>query len=43
MENACVFNLSGYQYIFIAVVVTKSYPHKKPLYHNGESCLEIRI
>uniref|UniRef100_A0A3Q2ZT71 ATPase cation transporting 13A2 n=1 Tax=Kryptolebias marmoratus TaxID=37003 RepID=A0A3Q2ZT71_KRYMA len=34
MENACVFNLSGYQYIFMAVVVTKSYPHKKPLYHN---------
>nr|XP_054602368.1 cation-transporting ATPase 13A2 isoform X3 [Nothobranchius furzeri] len=34
MENTCVFNLSGYQYIFMAVVVTKSYPHKKPLYHN---------
>uniref|UniRef100_A0A8C6PAC1 ATPase cation transporting 13A2 n=1 Tax=Nothobranchius furzeri TaxID=105023 RepID=A0A8C6PAC1_NOTFU len=36
MENTCVFNLSGYQYIFMAVVVTKSYPHKKPLYHNGD-------
>ncbi|CAG6021127.1 unnamed protein product [Menidia menidia] len=34
MENTCVFDLSGFQYIIMAVVVTKSYPHKKPLYHN---------
>ncbi|XP_072222711.1 polyamine-transporting ATPase 13A2 isoform X1 [Leuresthes tenuis] len=34
MENTSVFDLSGLQYIIMAVVVTKSYPHKKPLYHN---------
>ncbi|XP_041859215.1 cation-transporting ATPase 13A2 isoform X2 [Melanotaenia boesemani] len=34
MENTSVFDLSGFQYIIMAVVVTKSYPHKKPLYHN---------
>lgn len=37
MENASVFYLSGFQYIILAVVVTKGYPHKKPLYHNGKS------
>ncbi|XP_061592623.1 cation-transporting ATPase 13A2 isoform X2 [Cololabis saira] len=35
MENTSVFDLSGFQYIIMAVVVTKGYPHKKPLYHNG--------
>ncbi|KAM9343527.1 polyamine-transporting ATPase 13A2 isoform 2-T2 [Pholidichthys leucotaenia] len=34
VENTCVFGMSGFQYIIMAVVVTKSYPHKKPLYHN---------
>ncbi|XP_024860631.1 polyamine-transporting ATPase 13A2-like isoform X2 [Kryptolebias marmoratus] len=34
MENNCMFDVSGYQYIFIAVVVTKSYPHNKHFYHN---------
>ncbi|XP_070823849.1 polyamine-transporting ATPase 13A2 isoform X2 [Chaetodon trifascialis] len=34
MEDTVVFSLSGYQYIIMAVVVTKGYPHKKPLYHN---------
>ena len=34
MEETSVFALSGYQYIIMAVVVTKGYPHKKPLYHN---------
>ncbi|XP_068601873.1 polyamine-transporting ATPase 13A2 [Brachionichthys hirsutus] len=34
IENTTVFYSSGFQYIFIAVVVTKGYPHKKPLYHN---------
>ncbi|XP_015243066.1 PREDICTED: probable cation-transporting ATPase 13A2 isoform X1 [Cyprinodon variegatus] len=34
MENTCVFALAGYQYIIMAVVVTKSFPHKKPLYNN---------
>uniref|UniRef100_A0AAQ5ZT40 Cation-transporting P-type ATPase N-terminal domain-containing protein n=1 Tax=Amphiprion ocellaris TaxID=80972 RepID=A0AAQ5ZT40_AMPOC len=34
MENTSVFDLSGFQYIIMAVVVTKGYPHKKPLYHN---------
>lgn len=37
MENTGVFALSGFQYIIMAVVVTKGYPHKKPLYHNGTS------
>ncbi|XP_077465586.1 polyamine-transporting ATPase 13A2 isoform X1 [Stigmatopora argus] len=34
MENTSVFSLSGFQYIFMTVVVTKGHPHKKPLYHN---------
>ncbi|XP_038579201.1 cation-transporting ATPase 13A2 isoform X1 [Micropterus salmoides] len=34
MENTTVFALSGFQYIIMAVVATKGYPHKKPLYHN---------
>lgn len=37
MEDTSVFAVSGFQYIIMAVVVTKGYPHKKPLYHNGES------
>lgn len=37
MEDTSVFALSGFQYIIMAVVVTKGYPHKKPLYYNGES------
>lgn len=37
MENASVFYLSGFQYIILAVVVTKGYPHKKPLYRNSKS------
>uniref|UniRef100_A0A672IC50 P-type ATPase A domain-containing protein n=1 Tax=Salarias fasciatus TaxID=181472 RepID=A0A672IC50_SALFA len=34
MENTSVFALSGFQYIIMAIAVTKGYPHKKPLYHN---------
>uniref|UniRef100_A0A8C5DUM5 P-type ATPase A domain-containing protein n=1 Tax=Gouania willdenowi TaxID=441366 RepID=A0A8C5DUM5_GOUWI len=34
MEDTSVFDLSGFQYIIMAVVVTKGYPHKKPIYHN---------
>lgn len=34
MEDTSVFALSGFQYIIMAVVVTKGYPHKRPLYHN---------
>ncbi|CAJ1055363.1 cation-transporting ATPase 13A2 isoform X1 [Xyrichtys novacula] len=34
MESTSVFALSGFQYIIMAVVVTKGYPHKRPLYHN---------
>ncbi|KAM9351292.1 polyamine-transporting ATPase 13A2 isoform 2-T2 [Symphorus nematophorus] len=34
MEDTSVFALSSFQYIFMAVVVTKGYPHKKPLYFN---------
>lgn len=36
MENSSVFVLSGFQFIIMAVVVTKGYPHKKPLYYNCE-------
>lgn len=36
MENSSVFVLSGFQYIIMAVVVTKSYPHKKAVYYNCE-------
>ncbi|XP_044066516.1 cation-transporting ATPase 13A2 isoform X4 [Siniperca chuatsi] len=39
MENTTVFTMSGFQYIIMAVVVTKGYPHKKPLYHNGANRL----
>ncbi|XP_037129788.1 cation-transporting ATPase 13A2 isoform X1 [Syngnathus acus] len=34
MDNTSVFSLSGFQYIFMAVVVTKGLPHKKLIYHN---------
>nr|XP_019945068.1 PREDICTED: probable cation-transporting ATPase 13A2 isoform X1 [Paralichthys olivaceus] len=34
MEDTSIFALSGFQYIIMAVVVTKGYPHKKPLYYN---------
>uniref|UniRef100_A0AAY5KDT1 Cation-transporting P-type ATPase N-terminal domain-containing protein n=1 Tax=Esox lucius TaxID=8010 RepID=A0AAY5KDT1_ESOLU len=32
LEDTSVFALSGYQYIIMAVVVTKGYPYKKPLH-----------
>ncbi|XP_008316832.1 polyamine-transporting ATPase 13A2 isoform X2 [Cynoglossus semilaevis] len=34
MENTSVFSLSAFQYIILAVVVTKGYPHKKPMFYN---------
>uniref|UniRef100_A0A3B3ZS56 Cation-transporting P-type ATPase N-terminal domain-containing protein n=1 Tax=Periophthalmus magnuspinnatus TaxID=409849 RepID=A0A3B3ZS56_9GOBI len=34
IEDTSLFAVSGFQYIFMAVVVTKAHPHKKPLYHN---------
>ncbi|XP_054464832.1 cation-transporting ATPase 13A2 [Anoplopoma fimbria] len=34
MENTSVFSLAAFQYIIMAVVVTKGYPHKKPLFYN---------
>uniref|UniRef100_A0A8C2Z5P3 ATPase cation transporting 13A2 n=1 Tax=Cyclopterus lumpus TaxID=8103 RepID=A0A8C2Z5P3_CYCLU len=37
MENTSVFSLSALQFIIMAVVVTKGYPHKKPLFYNCES------
>lgn len=36
MENFSVFAVSGFQYIFMAIIVTKGYPYKKPLYANGK-------
>ncbi|KAK7884763.1 hypothetical protein WMY93_027886 [Mugilogobius chulae] len=38
IEDTSLFAVSGFQYIFMAIVVTKGYPHKKPLYCNGDSC-----
>ncbi|XP_060931280.1 cation-transporting ATPase 13A2 isoform X2 [Limanda limanda] len=44
MEDTSVFALSGFQYIIMAVVVTKGYPHKKPLYYNAIFlCLVITL
>uniref|UniRef100_A0A3P9IIQ1 Polyamine-transporting ATPase 13A2 n=1 Tax=Oryzias latipes TaxID=8090 RepID=A0A3P9IIQ1_ORYLA len=43
MENTGVFVLSGFQYVMMAVVVTKAYPHKKPLYHNKIFLLVLLI
>ena len=37
MEATSIFAVSGYQYVIMAVVVTKAYPYKKPLYHNCEA------
>ncbi|KAI1892648.1 hypothetical protein AGOR_G00135730 [Albula goreensis] len=34
MEDTGVFAISGFQYIIMAVVMTKGYPYKKPLYTN---------
>lgn len=36
MEDTSVFALSGFQYIIMAIVITKGYPYKKPLFYNGE-------
>ncbi|KAL4658526.1 putative cation-transporting ATPase 13A2 isoform X1 [Arapaima gigas] len=35
LEDTGIFTMSAFQYIFIAVVVTKGYPYKKPPYTNG--------
>uniref|UniRef100_A0A8C9WRM5 ATPase cation transporting 13A2 n=1 Tax=Sander lucioperca TaxID=283035 RepID=A0A8C9WRM5_SANLU len=43
MEDTSVFALSGFQYIIMAVVVTKGYPHKKPLYYNSLLFLPRRL
>lgn len=40
MEGTSVFALANFQYIIMAVVVTKGYPHKKPLYHNGKDTMD---
>ncbi|XP_057175089.1 cation-transporting ATPase 13A2 isoform X1 [Triplophysa rosa] len=34
MEDTSVFALSGFQYIIMAIVITKGYPYKKPLFYN---------
>uniref|UniRef100_A0A8K9Y6L6 ATPase cation transporting 13A2 n=1 Tax=Oncorhynchus mykiss TaxID=8022 RepID=A0A8K9Y6L6_ONCMY len=41
LEDTSVFDLSGYQYIIMAVVVTKGYPYKRPLYYNGEAPTKV--
>lgn len=43
IEDTSVFAVSGFQYIFMAVVVTKAHPHKKPLYYNGLFLLLLLI
>uniref|UniRef100_A0A8C9TXN1 ATPase cation transporting 13A2 n=1 Tax=Scleropages formosus TaxID=113540 RepID=A0A8C9TXN1_SCLFO len=34
LEDTSIFAVSGFQYIIMAVVVTKGYPYRKPLYTN---------
>ncbi|XP_036446790.1 cation-transporting ATPase 13A2 isoform X1 [Colossoma macropomum] len=34
MEDTGVFDVSGFQYILMSIIVTKGYPYKKPLYYN---------
>ncbi|KAL4648362.1 putative cation-transporting ATPase 13A2 isoform X1 [Arapaima gigas] len=34
LEDTSVFAVSGFQYIIMAVVVTKGYPYRRPLYTN---------
>uniref|UniRef100_A0A8B9LRL9 ATPase cation transporting 13A2 n=1 Tax=Astyanax mexicanus TaxID=7994 RepID=A0A8B9LRL9_ASTMX len=34
MEDTGVFDVSGFQYIFMSIIVTKGYPYKKPLFYN---------
>lgn len=34
VEDTSMFAVSGFQYILMALVVTKAHPHKKPLYYN---------
>lgn len=41
MEDTGVFAVSGFQYIFMTIVVTKGYPYKKPLYTNGKKGQEV--
>uniref|UniRef100_H3B7S7 Polyamine-transporting ATPase 13A2 n=1 Tax=Latimeria chalumnae TaxID=7897 RepID=H3B7S7_LATCH len=36
-ENTALFCVSGYQYIILAVVLSKGYPFRKPLYTNGKN------
>nr|XP_033777807.1 cation-transporting ATPase 13A2 isoform X5 [Geotrypetes seraphini] len=33
-ENTVIFSVSGYQYLILAVVLSKGYPFRKPLYTN---------
>ncbi|XP_029433723.1 cation-transporting ATPase 13A2 isoform X2 [Rhinatrema bivittatum] len=33
-ENTVIFSVSGYQYLILAVVMSKGYPFRKPLYTN---------
>lgn len=35
-ENTVVFCISGFQYLILAVAMSKGHPFRKPLYSNGE-------
>lgn len=35
-ENTVVFCISGFQYLTLAVAMSKGYPFRKPLYTNGK-------
>uniref|UniRef100_A0A8C9VTD2 ATPase cation transporting 13A2 n=1 Tax=Scleropages formosus TaxID=113540 RepID=A0A8C9VTD2_SCLFO len=39
LEDTSIFAVSGFQYIIMAVVVTKGYPYRKPLYTNVANIL----
>lgn len=35
-ENTVIFCVTGFQYLILAVAMSKGYPFREPLYTNGE-------
>lgn len=35
-ENTVLFCITGFQYLILAVAMSKGYPFREPLYTNGE-------
>lgn len=42
-ENTVLFCISGFQYLILAVAMSKGYPFREPLYTNGEAVSEGRL